>query len=58
MLGAQAVGSEVAMRINVFSAMIQAKFKVKDVFFADLAYAPPLTPIWDPIIVSARTLKF
>ncbi|MEM5824333.1 MAG: FAD-dependent oxidoreductase, partial [Archaeoglobaceae archaeon] len=57
-LGAQAVGSEVAMRINVFSAMIQAKFKVKDVFFADLAYAPPLTPIWDPIIVSARTLKF
>lgn len=57
-LGAQAVGSEVAMRINVFSAMIQAKFKVKDVFFADLAYAPPLTPIWDPITVSARTLKF
>ncbi|MEM0204153.1 MAG: FAD-dependent oxidoreductase [Archaeoglobaceae archaeon] len=57
-LGAQAVGSEVAMRINVFSAMIQAKFKAKDVFFADLAYAPPLTPIWDPIIVSARTLRF
>lgn len=57
-LGAQAVGSEVAMRINVFSAMIQAKFKTKDVFFADLAYAPPLTPIWDPIIVAARTLKF
>lgn len=57
-LGAQAVGSEVAMRINVFAAMIQAKFKAKDVFFADLAYAPPLTPIWDPIIVSARTLRF
>lgn len=57
-LGAQAVGAEVAMRINVFSTMIQAKFKAKDVFFADLAYAPPLTPIWDPIIVSARTLKF
>lgn len=57
-LGAQAVGSEVAMRINVFAAMIQAKFKARDVFFSDLAYAPPLTPIWDPIIVSARTLRF
>lgn len=57
-LGAQAVGSEVAMRINVFAAMIQAKFRARDVFFADLAYAPPLTPIWDPIIVSARTLRF
>ncbi|MFN3384377.1 MAG: FAD-dependent oxidoreductase [Archaeoglobaceae archaeon] len=56
-LGAQAVGSEVAMRINVFAAMIQARFKARDVFFADLAYAPPLTPIWDPIIVSARTLR-
>lgn len=57
-LGAQAVGSEVAMRINVLSAMIQAKFKTRDVFFSDLAYAPPLTPIWDPITVAARTLRF
>ncbi|MCQ4153533.1 MAG: FAD-dependent oxidoreductase [Archaeoglobi archaeon] len=57
-LGAQAVGSEVAMRINVISAMIHAGFTTKDVFFTDLAYAPPLTPIWDPIIISARNLKF
>lgn len=57
-IGAQAVGSEVAMRINVFAVMIQAGFTTKDVFFADLAYAPPLTPIWDPIIVSAINLKF
>lgn len=57
-LGAQAIGSEVAMRINVIAAMIQANFTTKDVFFADLGYAPPLTPIWDPVIVSARILKF
>ncbi|MEM2022454.1 MAG: FAD-dependent oxidoreductase [Archaeoglobaceae archaeon] len=57
-LGAQAIGGEVAMRINVFAVMIQAGFKAKDVFFSDLAYAPPLTPIWDPIIVSARALRF
>lgn len=57
-LGAQAVGGDVAMRINVFSVMIQSGFKTKDVFFSDLAYAPPLTPIWDPIVVSGRTLGF
>jgi len=57
-LGAQAIGSEVAMRINVLSAMIQAGFRSKDAFFADLAYAPPMTPIWDPITISARLLRF
>ncbi len=30
----------------------------KDLFFADLAYAPPFTPIWEPVTVAARTLKF
>lgn len=57
-LGAQLLGSEVAMRVNVFAAMIQAGFTTKDAFFADLGYAPPFTPIWDPIVVSARILKF
>lgn len=57
-LGAQVLGSDVAMRVNVFAAMIQAGFTTKDVFFADLGYAPPFTPIWDPVVVSARVLKF
>lgn len=57
-LGAQVLGTDVAMRVNVFAAMIQGGFTTKDVFFADLGYAPPFTPIWDPIVVSARILKF
>ncbi len=57
-LGAQVVGSEVAMRINVFAAIIQAGFTTRDVFFTDIGYAPPFNPIWDPITVSARVLKF
>ncbi|AAB90838.1 MULTISPECIES: FAD-dependent oxidoreductase [Archaeoglobus] len=57
-LGAQVLGADVAMRVNVFAAMIQGGFTTKDVFFADLGYAPPFTPIWDPIVVSARILKF
>lgn len=57
-VGAQAVGSEVAMRINTLAVMIQANFTAKESFFSDLGYAPPFTPIWDPIIVSARVLRF
>lgn len=58
-LGAQIAGYEmVTMRVNVFAVAIQAGFTTKDLFFSDLAYAPPFTPIWDPVIVSARVLKF
>lgn len=58
-LGAQIAGYEmVAMRTNVFAVAIQAQFTTKDLFFSDLVYAPPFTPIWDPITVSARVLKF
>ena len=57
-LGAQIVGSDVAMRVNVFAAAIQAGFTTKDLFFMDIGYAPPFNPIWDPITVSARVLKF
>ena len=59
LLGAQIVGYEmVTMRVNVFATTIQAGFTTKDLFFTDLAYAPPFTPVWDPITVSARVLKF
>ncbi|ADC65664.1 FAD-dependent pyridine nucleotide-disulphide oxidoreductase [Ferroglobus placidus DSM 10642] len=58
-LGAQIAGYEmVTMRVNVFATAIQAGFTTRDLFFADLAYAPPFTPIWDPVIVAARVLKF
>jgi len=59
LLGAQVAGYEmVTMRINTMAAALQAKFTTKDLFFADLAYAPPFTPPWEPLIVSARVLKF
>ncbi|WP_324735346.1 CoA-disulfide reductase [Thermococcus sp. SY098] len=58
LLGLQAVGSDVLPRIDAFSVALQAGFTVKDMFFADLAYAPPFAPVWDPLIVLARVLKF
>lgn len=55
----QVAGYEmVTMRINTMAAALQAEFTTKDLFFADLAYAPPFTPIWEPLTVSARVLKF
>ena len=58
LLGVQAVGAEILPRIDTAAAMIQAGFTTRDVFFADLAYAPPFAPVWDPLIVLARVLKF
>ncbi len=58
LLGVQAVGAEILSRIDTAAAMLIAGFTTKDVFFTDLAYAPPFAPVWDPLIVLARVLKF
>nr|WP_206204642.1 CoA-disulfide reductase [Thermococcus sp. MAR1] len=58
LLGVQAVGAEILPRIDTAAAMLTAGFTTKDVFFTDLAYAPPFAPVWDPLIVLARVLKF
>ncbi|HDZ36446.1 MAG TPA: CoA-disulfide reductase [Thermococcus sp.] len=58
LLGVQAVGGEILPRVDAAATMIQAGFTTRDVFFADLAYAPPFAPVWDPLIVLARVLKF
>ncbi|AEC52163.1 NADH oxidase (noxA-1) [Pyrococcus sp. NA2] len=58
LLGVQAVGAEILPRIDAAAAMLMAGFTTKDAFFTDLAYAPPFAPVWDPLIVLARVLKF
>ncbi len=58
LLGVQAVGAEVLSRIDTAAAMLTAGFTTKDAFFTDLAYAPPFAPVWDPLIVLMRVLKF
>ena len=58
LLGVQAVGAEVLSRIDTAAAMLTAGFTTKDAFFTDLAYAPPFAPVWDPLIVLMRGLKF
>jgi NADPH-dependent 2,4-dienoyl-CoA reductase/sulfur reductase-like enzyme len=54
-LGAQIVGGRgAAKRIDVVATAITAAFDVQQVLDLDLGYAPPMSPLWDPIAVAAR----
>ena len=58
LLGLQAVGQGVLPRIDTFALALQKQCSTGDLFFSDLAYAPPFSPVWDPLVVLARVLKF
>lgn len=54
LLGAQAIGSiSVAGRINVLATAITAKMTVQEINELDLVYAPPVAPVYDPILIAA-----
>jgi NADPH-dependent 2,4-dienoyl-CoA reductase/sulfur reductase-like enzyme len=55
LLGAQIVGQDgSAKRIDVVATALHAGMTVEDLTHLDLAYAPPFSPVWDPILVAAR----
>ena len=54
-LGAQIVGEEgAAKRIDVMATALTAQMTVEDMTALDLSYAPPFSPVWDPVLVAAR----
>ena len=54
-LGAQIVGNEgSAKRIDTIATAITAGMTVEDMTALDLAYAPPFSPVWDPVLIAAR----
>ena len=54
-LGAQLVGAEgAAKRIDVVATAVTAGLTAEEVIDLDLSYAPPFSPVWDPILVAAR----
>ncbi len=59
LIGATLIGKDGAVhRGNVLAAMIQMGATVKDVSNLDMMYAPPFSPLWDPVLVAAnQTLK-
>ena len=55
LVGAQIVGSEgAAKRIDVLATAIWNRMTVDEVASLDLSYAPPFSPVWDPVLVAAR----
>ena len=54
-LGAQVAGFEgTAKRIDVLATAITAGMTAEDVVYLDLSYAPPFSPVWDPVQAAAR----
>lgn len=56
-LGCQMVGKEgCAHRINAVAVALHQAMTVEDYSQADLAYAPPFGPVWDPTLLAANQL--
>ncbi len=55
-LGVQAIGNGVTMRIYAASVMLYKGFNVVDAFLTELPYYPKFSRVWDPIVVSARRI--
>ncbi len=55
LLGVQIVGREfAAKRIDTAAVALTAGMTVDTMVFLDLGYAPPFSPVWDPLLVAAR----
>jgi NADPH-dependent 2,4-dienoyl-CoA reductase/sulfur reductase-like enzyme len=55
LLGAQIVGrTEAAKRIDSLAIAIWNRMTVEEMTALDLSYAPPYSPVWDPVLVAAR----
>jgi len=53
--GAQMLGPDnFAKRIDVFAAAIQSRCTLEQLAGLDLSYAPPYSPVWDPVLVAAN----
>ncbi|MEU6945415.1 FAD-dependent oxidoreductase [Streptomyces sp. NPDC046316] len=55
LLGVQIVGREGAgKRVDIAAVALTAGMSVEQMTALDLGYAPPFSPVWDPVLVAAR----
>lgn len=55
LLGAQLAGPvDSVKRIDVYATALTAKMTVDQLFQLDLSYAPPFSPVYDPVVLSGR----
>lgn len=58
LLGAQLVGPEgAAKRVDVVAAALHAGLSVDDLAAFDLSYAPPYSPVYDPLTTAAQAAQ-
>ena len=57
LLGATVIGEQdAAGRINVIATALQSRLRVDEFEQLDLAYSPPFSTVWDPLLVAAQQL--
>jgi NADPH-dependent 2,4-dienoyl-CoA reductase/sulfur reductase-like enzyme len=57
-LGATMVGREgVAKRIDTVAVALHEGTTAEELSYYDLAYAPPYSPVWDPVLTAAKVLS-
>jgi len=54
--GAIAGRDRAAIRVDTLATAIEADLTVAELERLDLAYAPPFSPVWDPVLVAAKVV--
>jgi NADPH-dependent 2,4-dienoyl-CoA reductase/sulfur reductase-like enzyme len=58
LLGAAILGEDgVAGRVNVVAMALQHRSTIEEFEALDLAYAPPFSTVWDPLLIAAHELR-
>ncbi|MFC6962647.1 FAD-dependent oxidoreductase [Halocatena marina] len=58
LLGGSIVGADrAAIRIDTLATALDCAMTLPELERLDLAYAPPFSPVWDPILVAAKVLN-
>ena len=57
LIGGSVIGEEgAAGRINVIATAISERLRIDEFEQLDLAYSPPFSPVWDPLLIAAQQL--
>lgn len=57
-LGGNLIGRDgEGRRINVLAVALNQGMTLEEISRLDLAYAPPFSPVWDPLLIAANLLK-
>ena len=58
LLGGNWIGRDgEARKINVLATALYNRMTLEEISRLDLAYAPPFSPVWDPLLIAANLLK-